>query len=175
VLFDNLRRVHELSPTTHIVMSEACQEFGPRIGSWTLAERYGEAIIRDLNNHLEAWIDWNLVLDARGGPNHVENLVSAPVIADAARDKVLFLSNFWYIAHFSRYIKPGAQRVLVSSNRDALEVTAFINTDDTLATVVMNRGDYAVNFSIQCPTSVANATAPAHSISTFLFAPGACS
>jgi len=170
LLFDNLRAVHELRPDKHIVMSEACQEMGPRIGDWKLGERYGEAIIRDLNNWLEAWIDWNLILDAWGGPNHVHNLVSAPVIADAGRDRVLFLSSYYYIGHFSRYIRPGAKRILAGANRDALETVAFKNPDGSIAVVVMNQGDYDIKFLLQHNGHLAKAEAPAHSISTFQFA-----
>eukprot|EP00747_Dinoflagellata_sp_TGD_P022185 gnl/TRDRNA2_/TRDRNA2_128955_c0_seq2.p1 gnl/TRDRNA2_/TRDRNA2_128955_c0~~gnl/TRDRNA2_/TRDRNA2_128955_c0_seq2.p1 ORF type:complete len:596 (+),score=69.25 gnl/TRDRNA2_/TRDRNA2_128955_c0_seq2:240-1790(+) len=122
VLHDNLRHVHELKPDKHIIMTEACQEMGAHIGSWELGERYAESIVRDLNNWLEAWIDWNLLLDTQGGPNHVGNFVSAPVLVDVERDQLLFLSSYYYIAHFSRYIKPGARRVLAGASRDALEV-----------------------------------------------------
>jgi len=173
VLYDNVRRVHELRPDKHIVMSEACQEFGPRLGDWKVGERYGEAIIRDLNNWLEAWIDWNLILDASGGPNHVNNFVSAPIIVDLARDKVLFHTNFYYMGHFSRFIKPGARRILASSNRDALEVTAFANPDGSLAAVVMNQGDFDVNFWLEVAGEVTKAEAPKHSISTFLLSASA--
>lgn len=170
LLFDNLRLVHELRPDKHILMSEACQEMGPRIGDWKLGERYGEAIIRDMNNWLEAWIDWNLILDESGGPNHVYNLVSAPVIADASRDRVLFLSSYYYIGHFSRFIRPGARRVLTGSSRDALETTGFVNPDGSVVVIVMNQGDYDIAFNLQFDGAVAKAEAPAHSISSFVVA-----
>lgn len=166
--FDNLRAVHDLNPEIHIVMSESCQEFGPRIGNWEMGERYGEAIIRDLNNHLEAWIDWNLILDSWGGPNHVQNFVSAPVIADAQANRVLFLSPFYYIGHFSRFIRPGARRILAASNRDALEATAFVNPDGTVAAVVLNRGAYNISFWIQSAGKSVQAEAPANSITTYM-------
>eukprot|EP00928_Gymnodinium_smaydae_P003713 TRINITY_DN11311_c0_g1_i3.p1 TRINITY_DN11311_c0_g1~~TRINITY_DN11311_c0_g1_i3.p1 ORF type:complete len:588 (-),score=97.00 TRINITY_DN11311_c0_g1_i3:215-1762(-) len=176
VCFDNLQRVHELRPDKHIIMTEACQELGPKIGDWSLGERYGEAIIRDLNNWLEGWIDWNLLLDVTGGPNHVQNLVSAPIIADVARDKILFLSSFFYIGHFSRHIQPGARRISAASNRDALEVVAFANPDGCVVAIVMNRRDHDIDFYLQNSVAgakaenlVTSASAPARSISTFTF------
>lgn len=42
-----VRKVHELWPEKHIVMTEACQENGPRVGDWKLGERYAEAIMED--------------------------------------------------------------------------------------------------------------------------------
>lgn len=168
VLHDNVRKVHELRPDKHIIMTEACQEFGPRIGDWQLGERYAESIIKDLEGWLEAWIDWNLVLDERGGPNHVGNLVSAPVIYDTFREKLLFLSSYYYIGHFSRYIKPGAQRVACASNRDSLEATGFINPDGTLVSVVLNQKDDDITFWLQVHGKSVETQAPAHSITTYI-------
>lgn len=167
--WENVQRVHELRPEKHIMMTEACQESGPRIGNWELGERYAEAIIRDLNHWLEAWIDWNLILDESGGPNHVGNLVSAPVIVDNAKDRVLFLSSFFYLGHFSRYIRPGAQRVAVASNRDSLETTAFVNPDGTIVVVVMNKSDWQMDFWIRHGGRSVETSAPPHSITTYMF------
>jgi len=171
VLWDNVQRVHELRPDKHIIMTECCQEMGPRIGAWTLGERYAEAIIKDLNNWLEAWIDWNLVLDAWGGPNHCGNQCSAPIIADTGTDRVLFLSSYYYIGHFSRYIQPGAERIAVASNRDQLEVTAFANPDGSLVAVVMNQSTRPCDFWLQVSGSAVKTVAPARSITTFQVGP----
>merc|ERR1712151_604190 len=104
--FENVQRVHELRPDKHLVMTEACQEGGPHVGDWQLGERYAENIIKDLNGWTEAWIDWNLLLDSKGGPNHAGNLCSAPIIADPKHDSLMFQSSYYYIGQFSRYIHP---------------------------------------------------------------------
>lgn len=169
LLFDNVRKVHELWPDKHIIMTESCQESGPRIGDWKLGERYAEAIIQDLENWLEAWIDWNLILDETGGPNHVQNLVSAPVIYDRARKKLVFLSSFYYIGHFSRYIVPGAQRIAVASNRDKLKATGFRNPDGTLVAVLLNQEDYDIRFWLNVNGRSAETELPARSITTYRF------
>lgn len=167
-LFDNVRKVHELRPDKHIIMTEACQEAGPRIGDWQLGERYAEAIIKDLEAWLEAWIDWNLILDERGGPNHVQNLVSAPVIFDTERGKLLYLSSFYYIGQFSRYIKPGAQRISTSSSRDKLEATGFVNPDGSVVAVVLNQEDYEIGFWLQVAGRSVETQAPPRSITTYV-------
>ncbi|CAE8647256.1 unnamed protein product [Polarella glacialis] len=149
-------------------MTEACQEATPKLGDWGVGERYGESIIKDLNNWTEGWIDWNLVLDLEGGPNHAGNYCTALIIADIESDELLFQSSYYYMGHFSRYIKPGAFRVACASNRDSLEVTAFLNPDGTLVTVVMNRTDEPIKFWLERGGSGATKTlAPAHSITTF--------
>eukprot|EP00930_Biecheleria_cincta_P041911 TRINITY_DN28811_c0_g1_i2.p1 TRINITY_DN28811_c0_g1~~TRINITY_DN28811_c0_g1_i2.p1 ORF type:complete len:568 (+),score=58.55 TRINITY_DN28811_c0_g1_i2:36-1706(+) len=166
--FDNLQLVHDLRPDKHIVMTECCQEMGPRMTGWQLGERYAESIIKDFNHWCEAWIDWNLLLDERGGPNWRNNCCSAPIISWMGADRLLFLSSYYYIGHFSRYIRPGAQRIAAASSRDALEVTAFINPDETLVAVVLNQSNRDYPFSLQYAGNIAQARAPPRSISTFI-------
>jgi len=172
--FDNVRRVAELRPDKHIIFTEGCQELSGRsleqmLGVWKLGERYGMNIISDMNNGVEGWIDWNLCLDERGGPNHVGNFCSAPIICDTQNDTILRQPSFWYLGHFSRYIKPGACRAVSSTSRDVLEVTSWVNVDGSLAVVVMNQSDDDVDFWLKVfGSGAAHVEAPARSISTFL-------
>jgi len=167
VRFENVLRTHELRPDKHLVMTEACQEGGPHKGNWSLAERYALNIIRDLSNWTEAWIDWNLILDEVGGPNHKRNFCSAPLLVDTKRDAVHVQPCYYYIGHFSRYIHPGAERILCASNRDCLESIAFANTDGTIAVVVLNASAKAVDFWLEMDGKAAPCLAPERSITTF--------
>mmetsp|Transcript_14188 Transcript_14188/g.24354 ORF Transcript_14188/g.24354 Transcript_14188/m.24354 type:complete len:327 (+) Transcript_14188:1-981(+) len=149
--FQNVGLVAELRPDKHILHTESCQELGGRslesvVGDWKQGERYAMNIISDLNNGCEGWIDWNLILDQTGGPNHKGNFCMAPIICDVEKDLVLVQPPYWYIGHFSRFIQPGARRALCSSSRDALEVTAFVNPDSSLAVVVMNQTNDTIYF-----------------------------
>ena len=111
-----------------------------------------------------------MVLDERGGPNHVDNLCDAPVIADTTRDDLYFQSSFYYLGHFSKFIRPGAVRIAHSVTTDALEVTAFQNSDNTIAVVVMNRTDEKIAFTLKADDKAVVSTSPAHSIITMIFA-----
>eukprot|EP00747_Dinoflagellata_sp_TGD_P109956 gnl/TRDRNA2_/TRDRNA2_170834_c1_seq1.p1 gnl/TRDRNA2_/TRDRNA2_170834_c1~~gnl/TRDRNA2_/TRDRNA2_170834_c1_seq1.p1 ORF type:complete len:552 (+),score=86.02 gnl/TRDRNA2_/TRDRNA2_170834_c1_seq1:164-1819(+) len=172
--FNNVRRVAELRPEKHIIFTEGCQELGGRplagmLGDWKLGERYAMNIINDMNSGCEGWIDWNLYLDETGGPNHVGNLCVAPIILDTIKDEVLLQPIFYYLGHFSRYIRPGARRIVCSSSRDALETTAFLNLDGSIAVVVMNQSES--NYGIWLKVAGCGAVsvdAPGRSISTFI-------
>lgn len=166
--FDNVARVHDLRPDKHLIMTEACQEGGPHVSAWGVAERYADNIIRDLNNWTEAWIDWNLVLDSNGGPNHAGNYCSAPVLVNPQRDIVLFQPSFYYIAHFSRFVRHGARRILCSTSRDVLQTIAFENPDGSLILVVLNQKESSINFKIEVAGTECAAVAAKHSITTFL-------
>jgi glucosylceramidase len=139
--FHHVRAVKEAFPDKHLVFTEGCQEGGPHPLSWPVGERYGRSIINDLNNGTEFWCDWNLILDETGGPNHVGNLCSAPILADNAKKELIFNPSFYALGHFSKFIRPGAKRVTVGSSLDNVLATAFLNTDGALAVVVMNQSE----------------------------------
>jgi len=166
--WDNVRAVHEMRPDKHLWVSETCQECGPHIGDFTVAERYAEAIIRDFNSWCEAWIDWNMILDHTGGPNHVGNLCAAPLHADTIRDRLIFQPSYFALGQFSRHIQPGAERILVGTDRDCLHVTAFANPDKTIAIIVLNGSNYHKDICLRIAGKIARSNAPQHSITTFL-------
>mmetsp|Transcript_102037 Transcript_102037/g.284020 ORF Transcript_102037/g.284020 Transcript_102037/m.284020 type:complete len:516 (+) Transcript_102037:82-1629(+) len=171
--FENVRKVHELRPDKHILFTEGCQELSGRVlsdvlGLWKFGERYGMNIISDLNSGTEGWIDWNLYLDETGGPNHVGNTCVAPIIYDTKKGDVLYQPAYWYLGHFSKYIRPGARRVTSSTSRDALEVLSFLNLDGRLAVVVMNQSEGEVAFWLKIPGAAVKTSAPARSITTYI-------
>jgi glucosylceramidase len=167
--FDNVSAVHEAYPDKALLFSEGCQEGGPHTGEWALGERYGRSLINDLNRWTVGWVDWNLILDERGGPNHVGNFCSAPILADTRAGQPLYQSSYYYLGHFSRYIRPGAERIVHAGTADELETTAFINPDGTIAAAVMNRTERTLPFALCYNGLAARTISPAHSIITLRF------
>ncbi len=167
--FENVQLTHEAYPEKRLLFSEGSQEGGPHHDIWEVGERYGRSMIQDLNHWTTAWIDWNLVLDPRGGPNRVGNYCSAPLMADYARGTLFYQSSYYYIGHVSRFVRPGAQRIISAATLDELETTAFINPDGQIAVIVMNRTDRAFEFALKYKNLSAKAESPAHSMTTFWF------
>jgi len=165
--FDQLQRVHDAWPDKHLLFTEGCQEGGPHIGSWEVGERYARNVLNDLNRWTVGWIDWNLLLDERGGPNHVGNFCSAPVLADTGRGELMHQSAYWVLGHFSRFIRPGAQRVLSVAAND-IDTTAFTNPDGSTAVVASNRHDHALRFSLCVDGTCRAVELPPRSIATFV-------
>ena len=170
MLFDNVKRVHETYPDKNLIFTEGCVEkFSlDRVNDWTLGEKYGLSMIGDFNAGTVGWTDWNVLLDETGGPNHVGNFCFAPVIADTKAGKLLYTNAYYYIGHFSKFIRPGAKRIGASSNRDALQTTAFRNPDGSVAVVVMNQTDKPLNFQLWMAGNAAKTTSAAHSIMTLV-------
>jgi glucosylceramidase len=167
--FEALSLVHDRYPDKKLIFSEGCQEGGVHLGSWQTGERYGHDLIGNLNNWTAAWTDWNIVLNEQGGPNHVGNYCDAPIIANTQTGEVVYESSYYYIGHFSKYIRPGARRIASTKYTDLLETTAFKNVDGTIAVVVMNRTDRELPYALRCRDQLAETSIPAHAIQTLLF------
>lgn len=102
--------------------------------------RYARDIIGCLNNGVDGWVDWNMVLDRQGGPNWAKNWCVAPVIVDPEKDEIYFTPLYYTLAHFSRFIRPGAVRIGSASTDDSLMLTAARNPDGSIAVIVFNPG-----------------------------------
>jgi glucosylceramidase len=167
--FDHVQLHHDAWPDKQLLFTEGCQEGGPHTGAWELGERYAHSIINDLNRWTVGWIDWNLLLDATGGPNHVGNLCSAPILADATGSALAHQSSFWAIGHFARFVQPGARRVLCAASQAGLQATAFINPAGDTAAVVMNQSSAPIRFVLRHgPGPGLVAELPARAIATFV-------
>ncbi len=110
--------------------------------------RYARDIIGCLNNWVDGWVDWNMVLDKQGGPNWFKNWCVAPVIVDPDNDEVYFTPLYYTMAHFSKYIRPGAKVIDVENSDDKVMVTAAKNTDGSIAVIVFNPTKEAKQFSL---------------------------
>jgi glucosylceramidase len=170
--FGNLSKVHKMFPNLHFLFSEGCPEGGVQLGSWHTGERYGRNIIGEFNNWQEGFIDWNLVLDETGGPNHVGNLCDAAIIADTKEQKLYYNSSYYYIGQFSKFVMPGAVRIGTEYAADAASVlkqAAFMNPDGSVVMVVMNETDNEESFAAELGEDSVAYTMPQHSIATFIF------
>lgn len=170
MMFDNVRLVHDTFPDKHLLFTEGCAEAfkTERISDWTLGERYGYSMIHDFNCGTVGWTDWNILLDERGGPNHVNNFCFAPLHADTKTGELMFTNSFYYIGHFSKFVRPGAKRIACSPSRSALLSTAFINPDGTVAVVVMNKSDKQIPYFLWMDGLAAEASISPHSIQTLM-------
>jgi len=171
-MYDAVKFTRESYPDKNLIFTEGCNEKynleriineDPK-----LAERYGKSMINDFNNGVVAWTDWNILLDEKGGPNHVGNLCFAPVHGNTKNDELTFTNSYYYIGHFSKFIRPGAKRIASVSSSNALLTTAFKNTDGSLAIVVMNSSDKNLDYSITLQSKAAYLKALPHAMQTIL-------
>ncbi|MEO6541947.1 MAG: glycoside hydrolase family 30 protein [Ferruginibacter sp.] len=170
-MFDNVKRVHEAYPDKNIFFTEGCAESfnAARYNAWVLGEEYGRSMINDFNNGMVGFTDWNILLDEVGGPNHVGNFCFAPVHGDTKTGQLIYTNAYYYIGHFSKFIKPGAKRIISSSSRSQLITTAFKNDDGKTVVIVMNESNIKTPYSLWINGKAATLTALPHSIATLIF------
>ncbi|HEY8661744.1 MAG TPA: glycoside hydrolase family 30 protein [Hanamia sp.] len=170
-MYNNVKLVHEAFPNTNLMFTEGCKEAFDinKIHDWSLGEKYGANMIHDFNNGTVGWADWNVLLDENGGPNHVGNFCFAPIHANTKTGELIYTNEYYYIGQFSKFIHPGAKRIISSSSRSALLTTAFLNEDGTTAVVVMNQGNEKINYYVWINGKAAEVNSLPHSIQTLVF------
>jgi glucosylceramidase len=168
--FDNVRLVHDAYPDKALLFTEGTEgDFNAdSVREWRWGEIFGRSMIMDLNHWASGWVAWNVLLDERGGPNHLGNYCMAPIICDTRTGELTYMNSFYYLGHFSRFIRPGAKRIVCSSNDDDLLATAFLNENGSIAVVVMNPTDREITFHTWIEERGVKTVSPAHSIVTLV-------
>ena len=170
-MFGNVAKVHEAYPTKNILFTEGCVEAfnAEKYNYWANGERYGRSMINDFNAGTVGWTDWNILLDETGGPNHVSNFCLAPIHADTKTGQLIYTPSYYYIGHFSKFIRPKAKRVSTAPSRSQLLSVSFINEDGKMATVVMNESDKPITYNLIVGTSEAKINILPHAIQTLVY------
>jgi glucosylceramidase len=167
-LYDNVRRVSEAWPSLPLLFTEGCAERydAVKTGDWKYGEMYGRAMINDFNNGAVGWTDWNILLDENGGPNHAGNFCFAPLHANTKTGELVLMNSYYYIGHFSSFIRPGAHRITCASSRGQLLTTGFRNPDGSLVVIVMNQSDLRIDYHLCIGNQASLLVSLPHSIQT---------
>ena len=170
-MYDNVRKVYEDHPSKNLIFTEGCIEKfdAKKYQFWANGERYGTSMIHDFNNGTVAWTDWNILLDQNGGPNHVGNFCFAPIHADTNTGELIYTPSYFYIGHFSKFIRKDAKRVSSSVSRSDLLSTSFINVEGKMVTVVMNQTNKSVTYNLIVASEKSIVVIPAHGIQTLVY------
>lgn len=123
--YDTVNETYFLNPSKILLATESSNCPDVRLGDWTLAERYGHDMMYNILNYCQGYMDWNLLLDENGGPNHLNNYCDAPVIVTTSYDALIVQPKYYVIGHFSRHVMRGSVRVSVNVVGDY----NFINSD----------------------------------------------
>lgn len=157
--FSTVMELHNKFPDLPIWMTEVCYVTGTLfppggpakspVYEFSDGEFWGNMIMNDMKNWISGWIYWNMILDQNGGPW----LISVPhgdpdpnqqhpvVIIDRNTKKVTYTGLYYYLAHFSKFVKPGAWRVNASGGSQQLNFAGFQNADGSIILNIINNGD----------------------------------
>lgn len=109
--YEAIRKSYNYAPDKLFINTEGCSCPGVNLGEWLRAERLGHDLIFDLQNYAQGWIDWNLLLDENGGPNHLNNICDASIIALDDFSRLFIQPKYYYFGHFTKFVVPGSVRV----------------------------------------------------------------
>lgn len=143
--------------------SEADKYLHPK---YAPVQRYAEDIIGCLNNQVDGWVDWNMVLDRQGGPNWFENWCVAPIIVDPDNDEVYMTPLYYVMSHFSKFMRPGAVKIGCDTAHKDLKVTAVKNPDASIAVVIFNPTENEQSLEINLNNQKINISIQAKALQT---------
>ena len=163
--FENISLCYEAFPDKLLFHTEGCCGYNPDNFFYN---EYAHDIIGDLNAGINGYIDWNILLDSNGGPNHKKNFCNSPVML--TKDLLDYNKSlaYYYIGHFSKYIKPGSVRIAFSKYSGDIEITAFKNTDNSIAVVILNKANNKIDYNLCINNSMFKDTIESESIISYL-------
>lgn len=189
-----LQYAHKKAPNKHLIQTEACVDsevphwqddawyWKKEATDWgwdwasekekylhpkyAPVNRYAEDIIGCLNNYVDGWVDWNMVLDRQGGPNWFKNWCVAPIIVDDKNDKMYFTPLYYVMSHFSKFMRPGAVKIGCEVNNKEVKVTAVQNPNQSIALVIFNPTEQSHTIEINISKDKSTISIPARALQT---------
>lgn len=170
--FETLQMIRERFPEKKLLLSEACIEFSKFAAGDSLnnAQKYAHDIIGDFNAGMNTFLDWNLILNEEGGPNHVKNYCDAPYLYHIKKQQLVEGKLAGYVWHFSHFIETGAVRIGKSSYSDKLEVVA-LKKEDKVVFILLNRTAEEMEAFIRLKGKIAKISILPKSISSGIIEP----
>ena len=159
-------------PDKRIVFSEGCMEYSRKdvgLDTWQHALRYAHEYIGDIDHGTTMLFDWNLYLDQQGGPNHVQNFCSAPVMCDLNTKEIIHNPSQKAIALIGQTVKPGSTHIASSAWHPEIETVACVQPDGSAALLLLNRGKQPLNVKPVWQGQVAECELPAESLTAVVF------
>lgn len=151
--FEAMDLVRQFNPDMKMIMSESCLEYRlfDERNIDSITHKLCHEIIGDMNHGMCAFYDWNLLLDEKGGPNHVGNYCHAPFLYDTAAGKLMPQKTQAQYYHFAHHILPGSVRIASTKYTEQIDVVAYRTPEAKIAVILLNKEDnmLPVHFRIQ--------------------------
>ena len=183
--YEEIAALHKRYPDLPLWMTEVCHAYEVGDPKTMPIPRYdfedgdfwGNVIMSDLNAGAAGWTYWNTILDEKGGPWMVSvvhedpepNIQHPVVIVNRKTHKVTYTGLYYYLANFSKFVRPGEVRIGITGSASGVRCMAFqkpkgghvaelINSSNKDVPVQLNSGDRALTVNL-----------PALSITTLLW------
>lgn len=169
--------LHDAHPDKGIWFTECSGSHGAtdtpaQIFRGTLTWHARTITVGTTRNWAKSVADWNLALDANGGPHNGGCDTCTALLTVNADNTVTTNAEYSTIGHLSKFVKPGAVRI-ASTNygttgwNGQLTDVAFRNPDGSTALVVHNENDDPRSFAVAVGNQTLEYTLPGGALATF--------
>lgn len=183
--FKKIAEVQAKYPELPMWMTEVCHayEIGepqsmpvPRY-DFEDGDLWGNMIMSDLEAGASAWIYWNMILDEKGGPWLVSvahgdpdpNAQHPVVIVNRQTHQVSYTGLYYYLAHFSKFVRPGDHRVETRGRAEKVRCMAFKALHGGIIVQLLNSGTQPAQVRIEWHNRTLPVDLPGISISTLMW------
>lgn len=166
-------RVHNAYPDRETYFTECSGGAWAPVWSDNLLWNVRTLVIGATRGWARGVLLWNLALDENHGP-HLGGCgdCRGVVTINSATGEVTRNAEYYALAHASRFVRPGAQRIDSSSGVNGLDSVAFRNADDgSLALLVANSAAATRTFTVRQAGETFAYVLPAGSVATFVWTP----
>jgi glucosylceramidase len=180
--YDKIAELKAKYPDIPFWMDEICYAYqagypkGKKLPIYEFADGdvWGNMIFSDLEAGTSAWLYWNAILDEAGGPwavspvhgNPDPNIQHPLVIINKTTHEITYTGTYYYLAHFSRFVRPGAVRVETTGKASGVRVMSFLTPERAIVAQVLNSNAANSSITLVHKGRSLQFTSPAHSIST---------
>ena len=163
--FENIALVRQVFPEKLLFHTEGCFSYD---ANNDFHNQYVHDIIEDLNVGVNGYMDWNILLDSKGGPNHKKSFCNSPVMLNEEGSDYNKTLTYYYIGHISKFIEPGSVHIAHSKYISDLRMTAFKKENGDIVIVMANSVHYNINVNICIGNQLLKDTIESDSIVTYI-------
>ncbi|GHJ47611.1 hypothetical protein Cs7R123_49530 [Catellatospora sp. TT07R-123] len=169
--------LHDAFPDKGVWLTECSGSHGPadppaKFFRDTLVWHARTLAIGATRNWARSVVNWNLALDAAGGPHLGGCDTCTGLVTIGADGQVTTNAEYYTIGHLSKFVRPGAVRIgstsfgTVGWNGQIMDV-AFRNPDGSTVLVVHNENDDPRSFAVAVGDQLFEYTLPGGALATF--------
>ncbi len=180
--FDKIAELEAKYPSLPFWMDELCYAYEagyPKnkklpIYDFDDGDNWGNIIFSDLQAGTSAWLYWNAILDETGGPwaispihgNPDPNVQHPVLIINKTTHDVTYTGLYYYLAHFRKFVRPGAVRLETTGKAKGVRVMAFQKPEGGVVTQLLNSGKVDAEVNVTYHGHTLHLPLPAWSITT---------
>ena len=183
--FGRIKELHHRYPDLPLWMTEVCHAYGAGASAGVKLPQlefedgsfWGNQIVSDLEAGASAWIYWNMILDHGGGPwlvspihgNPDPNIQHPLVVIDRNAKQVIYTGAYYYLAHFSKFVRPACRAIATAGQVPDVRCVAFRSPGGELVVQFLNSRKDRVDVSALARNRLARLSLPPISITTVLW------